>query len=108
MGFIGCRPPRNNPQHNERDFVLIIRIELHSARTGKVKEIGRMLIDNISMTGNDSKRGDYRVRLMRRGSNRKVLREGRVENYPRLSYPVWRLLQLALDNVLTPIKRPKR
>lgn len=80
--------------------MIIVKIELHSARTGKISEIGRLLIDNISRTGNDSRRGDYRVRLMRRGTFKQVHREGVVLNYPRLSYSVWRLVFRALKSVL--------
>lgn len=79
--------------------MIVVRVELHSARTGKVKEIGRMLIDNISMRGNDSRRGDYRIRLLKRGA-KQVLREGRVMDYPRLSYNVWRLVFRGLKSVL--------
>lgn len=85
--------------------MLIVKIELHSARTGDTKEIGRLLIDNISQCGNASKRGDYRVRLLRRGKfhplqSGAVLREGRVTNYPRLTYSVWRLVYRALQSVM--------
>lgn len=85
--------------------MIIVRIELHSARTRKVTQIGEMWIDNISRTGNDSKRGNYRVRLLRRGTaagyGPKVQREGQVYDFPRLSYNIWRLVFRALKSVLT-------
>lgn len=85
--------------------MIIVKLELHSARTGRVKEIGRLLIDNISRRGNDSKRADYRVRLLQRASKR-VRREGRVLNYPRLSYDVWRLVFRALRSVMHEEDKP--
>ena len=74
--------------------MLIIKIELRSARTGMTSEIGRMHISNISGGGKGryDKRADYLVEVMQRGSKRKVCRSGYVKNYPRLSYNVWRLV----------------
>jgi hypothetical protein len=82
--------------------VILVRIELHSARTGRVEEIGRMIIANISGkgVGRFHKRADYKVMLLRRGLVDKVQREGVVRDYPRLSYSVWRLVFRALKSVL--------
>lgn len=84
--------------------MIVVRIELHSTRTGKITEIGRMLIDNISRLGNHSKRGSYRVRILRRGTFKgktlHIAREGVLHNFPRLSYTVWRLVFRALKSVL--------
>jgi hypothetical protein len=77
--------------------MLVVKIELHSAITGKVTEIGRMHIVNDG-TG-DVERGNYNVELMRRGTERKVQRFGRVTNHARLSYSVWRLVSKALAAV---------
>ena len=87
--------------------MLVVKIELHSAITGKITTIGRMVIDNI---GGTRTRGDYRVRLLRANAKEwlgmysirhaKVTREGRVLNYPRLSYSVWRLVFRSLKAIL--------
>lgn len=74
--------------------MLVVRIELHSAITGKVTEIGRMHIINTD-TGTQ-KRGNYDVEIMRRGTTDKVQRRGSVTDYPRLSYTVWELVRRAL------------
>lgn len=74
--------------------MLVIKIELHSANTGKVTEIGRANIINNG-TGT-SKRGNYDVEIMRRGTTDKVQRRGSVTDYPRLSYTVWELVRRAL------------
>lgn len=80
--------------------MLVVRIELHSAITGKITEIGTMLIDNI---GGSHERGDYRVRVGKKTHAgdivkvwKKPARTGIVTNYPRLSYNVWRLISRAL------------
>ena len=73
--------------------MIIVRIELHSAVTGKVSEIGYMQIINDG-TGKGA-RGNYDVNVMRRGSTA-IQRTGRVDNYPRKSYNVWRLVLRAL------------
>lgn len=74
--------------------MIVVTIELWpKGIKSRRRELGRMLIDN---QGGTVKRGDYRVRVMRKGSETKVLREGEVNNYPRLSYNIWRLVCRAL------------
>lgn len=79
--------------------MIIVKVELHSAITGEVTEIGRAAICNAG-TGT-AKRGDYSVHVCRRGSTdwRNPIRLGEVNNYPRLSYNVWRLIIRALKCV---------
>jgi len=80
--------------------MLVVKIELHSAITGKIKEIGRMIIAN---TGGTADRGNYTAKVAkkeRKFRNQRVwdypLRVGEVKDYPRLSYNVWRLVSRAL------------
>lgn len=85
--------------------MIVVRIELHSAITGRIKEIGVMRIGNVGGTGD---RGDYEVRVQRRaerdlpgeaefdGWEKPTTRTGEVKEYPRLSYNVWRLVLRAL------------
>lgn len=81
--------------------MILVKIELHSARTGKVTELGRMQICNTGTTTSDNpKRGDYEVSLFRKGSTTKVQRKGLVRDYPRLSYTVWELVRRALECTL--------
>jgi hypothetical protein len=76
--------------------MIVIKIELWPLGfESHKKEIGRMLIDN---QGGTDARGDYRVRVLRKGTDR-VLREGEVKNYPRKSYNIWRLVCRALKDV---------
>lgn len=77
--------------------MIVVRVELHSAPTGQVSEIGRMVIANDG-TG-DRLRGNYTARLMRRGSPTAVLRVGEVKDHARLSYSVWVLVAKALAAV---------
>lgn len=89
--------------------MLVVKIELWSAVTGKVEEIGRMYIGNDGTAR--GKRGNYDVKVTRKGSekstgwktfrgwkNVKATRTGRVEDYPRSSYNVWRLITRALKS----------
>ncbi|CBW47016.1 hypothetical protein [Roseovarius sp. 217 phage 1] len=80
--------------------MLVLKLELHSARTGEIEEIGRTIIANV---GGTSQRGDYICKVARKRdtfSNKDTwqepLRTGDVKNYPRLSYNVWRLVIRAL------------
>lgn len=79
--------------------MIVVKIELHSAVTGQITEIGRAIVCNV---GGTQRRGDYRVAVARRGvtDNRQILvspqRAGEVKNYPRLAYNVWRLIARAV------------
>jgi hypothetical protein len=90
--------------------MIVVKIELWSARTGEQTELGRMYIANDG-TSRDPKRGDYKVKVARKGSKKfngwrdfkgwaaiKSTREGEVKDYPRLSYNVWRLITRALKS----------
>lgn len=76
--------------------MLIIKIELLSAITGKTEELGRMHICNRGDSGRKD-RGNYKVEVFKKGS-RTVMRTGNVENYARFSYNVWRLVLRALKS----------
>lgn len=76
--------------------MIVVKIELHSARTGKVTPLGQMHISNTGHS-HDPKRGDYDVEIFRKGSTTKVQRKGMVRDYPRLSYTVWELVKRALE-----------
>ena len=78
--------------------MLIVRVELHSAITGKRTEIARMHICN---RGGTETRGDYGCTALRGRSARDfdvfmAQRRGRIENYPRLAVHVWNLVAHAL------------
>lgn len=77
--------------------MLVVKIELHSAVTKKVTEIGRMIIANDGK----GKPGKYHylVDLLRRGSINKAQRSGKVENYNSDAYTVWLLVAKALASV---------
>lgn len=82
--------------------MLVVKIELHSAITGRATLLGSMIIANTG-TSSDPKRGDYAVSVGRKSDAcdlRRVhaapLRTGEVRGYPRLSYNVWRLVLRAL------------
>jgi hypothetical protein len=78
--------------------MIIVRVELHSAITGKITEIARMGIANI---GGTKVRGNYSVEAYRGRSaeqlgRRMPQRSGQVTNYPRLRLHVWHLVARAL------------
>lgn len=79
--------------------MLVIKIELHSAVTGAVTELGRTYIANV---GGTHERGEYDVKVCRKNkldyiaASKNPLRKGHVYDYPRNSYNVWRLVARAL------------
>lgn len=74
--------------------MILVKVELHSAITGKVTEIGRTEIFNDETGTNLS--GSYGVRVMRRGTKDKVQRAAHVDKHGRLSQSVWVLVRKAL------------
>lgn len=90
--------------------MIVVKIELHGAVTGKVTEIGRLLIGNDGSEAAQG-RGNYDVKVLRKRARtlvaipafhewhtEPVTRTGRVENYPSRSYNVWRLVTKALKS----------
>lgn len=82
--------------------MLVLKLELHSARTGEVKLLGTTIIGNIA-TSTDGKTGSYDVRVGRKTDAHdlakvwnKPLRQAKVFNHPRLAQNVWRLVLKAL------------
>jgi len=70
-----------------------VKIELRSARTGKVESLGEIRITNDA-TGTPL-RGNYDV--LKCGKNGRVLKVARVENHPRKSNTIFNLLRKALE-----------
>ncbi len=82
--------------------MLVVRVELHSAVTGAVTELARM--DIVNTGGGTAQRGEYITQVFRGRdraalNKRKVQREGRVNNWPRLQLHVWNLVAVALRNM---------
>lgn len=85
--------------------MIVVKVELHSAIDGTVEEIGRMYVCN---TGGTSDRGNYTAAVCRRNTSQlpqplapnlnapQPTRHGKVSNYPRNSYNMWRLISRAL------------
>ncbi len=83
--------------------MIVVKIELWpGGNERKSVELGRTYINN---TGGTDDRGEYDVRVCRKGKldflkdvlrGRGPLRTGHVSDYPRLSYNVWRLVLRAL------------
>lgn len=78
--------------------MIVVRVELHSAVTGKVSELARMHICNI---GGTATKGDYSCTTLRGRSKadldrRTPQRNGFVRKYPRLAVHVWHLVARSL------------
>jgi hypothetical protein len=87
--------------------MIIVRVELWSARTGEITELARMMIDNVGVS-DDMQYGDYRARSYRgKGSkgldaamkSDHVSRRGTVTRHPRLREHVWNLVTKALESM---------
>ena len=77
--------------------MIVIRVELWSARTGRKKPIGLGIIANQGTTAGET-RGDYEMYIARRGQwdvakiMERPLRTASVKDWPKASYSVWRLV----------------
>lgn len=88
--------------------MIVVRVELHSAKTGRISELARMTVCN---EGGSETRGTYRVQTYRGRSRdaldrRAIARTGWVVDYPRLSLHVWNLVMRALASVGYRAARP--
>lgn len=78
--------------------MIVVRVELFSARTGKKTELARMEIANVSGAGNLR---DYEARTLRGRSTEALNKQStqratRIEKHPSLSQHVWTLVTKAL------------
>ena len=78
--------------------VIVIRVELWSARTGRKTTLGLMKMSNYGCneTGEVC---DYHGEVMRRPKFERVTREGHVEGHRRNTYTVWTLLRRMLEDM---------
>jgi hypothetical protein len=82
--------------------MLVITIDLHSARTGKKTNLATLIIAN---EGGTETRGNYWGRVYRKGTSlkdwttRKPMRKANVYDYARLTRPVWCLVTEMLINL---------
>jgi hypothetical protein len=72
--------------------VILVKIELHSAVTHRVTELGRVKISNDG-TGHENC-GNYNVELI--DKNGRTFARKRVTRFPRRTKSIWALLRLAL------------
>lgn len=77
--------------------MIVIKVELHSAITGKVTELGKMHIVNDG-TSKDPKIGHYLGGVLRKGT-KTFTRKASVEGYRRLDKPIWSLITKMLINM---------
>jgi hypothetical protein len=80
--------------------VIVVRVELHSAVTGKVSELARMYIVNNG-TDRRTTHGSYWCRTVKGRSTAAlnklhVQRAGFTDNYPRTRLHVWNLVARCL------------
>jgi hypothetical protein len=79
--------------------MIVVRVELHSARTGKVQELARMLV--INRGDGTQQLGSYDA-LVLRGRDDEALdrmqihKRTAIESWPRLRLHVWNLVATAL------------
>lgn len=78
--------------------MIVVKVELHSAVTREVTELGRMTISNDG-SSEDGRVGHYNGEVMRKPDFRAVTRVGRVENHRRLDKVIWVLVCRMLKNM---------
>ena len=83
--------------------MIVVRVELHSARTGEVTELARMHLANDAGQVT-AKRADYDGKTFVGRSTEGLYRgevshTGRVENWPRLDLHIWNLVQAMLTDM---------
>lgn len=81
--------------------MIVVKVELHSARTGKVSVLGEAVISNV---GGTKTVGKYRAELFQwnaaRDGRGKTWKKGWIEGFPRLRLGPWDLLHRCLDAIV--------
>lgn len=80
--------------------MIVVRVELHSAITGRVTELARMMIHNVGVSSNGRIR-DYEGIIYRGRSSEDLdkrfpLKTARVEKHAALNLHVWNLVSKML------------
>lgn len=84
--------------------MIVVKVELHSAITGAISNLGTVIIHNVGGTKN---KGNYSAVSFKRGHDpvaanslrKNKVRDGRVEGHNRLSEPVLNLVSKALRSM---------
>lgn len=84
--------------------MIVVRVELHSAITGAVSNIGFVIIHNV---GGSKTLGNYSCHSYKRGHDpvaanslaKNEIRNGIVQRHPRLREPVLSLVRKALEEM---------
>lgn len=69
--------------------MIVVRVELWSARTGKISQLGLMKIGNVADRG---AKADYHGEILRKPSFNQIAREGEVKNHRKHDEVVWCLI----------------
>lgn len=83
--------------------MIVVSVDLHSAITGRKKNLGRVIIYNDG-TGT-IERGNYEAKAFKASSGltnwskRKPIRGGQVKDHPRKFVSVWNLVAKALNSM---------
>ncbi len=82
--------------------MIIVKVELHSSRTGRVSELARMMIVNDG-TGNTKLSNyigqSYRGRSKEQLDKRTIMKQGTVLHWSRQRYHVWNLVREMLTQM---------
>ena len=81
--------------------MIVIKIELHSALTGKVTQLGEAYITNRGVL-HEGDKCDYEFKIMRKPKFKSVTKMAGVEGWPRSRRTVWQLLQRCLNQAYGP------
>lgn len=78
--------------------MIVIKVELHSAITGKITELGKMHIANDG-TSKDPNVGHYIGGVFRKGSTNQIIRRSSVQGHRRKDKVIWNLIAKMLINM---------
>ena len=78
--------------------MIIVKVELHSAITGRTTQLGRMHICNDG-TSESPNFGDYLATVLRKPDFSRTTRSAYVLRYARQRRVIWDLVSLALRNM---------
>jgi hypothetical protein len=78
--------------------MIVIKVELHSAVTGRITQLGKMIIANDGKSY-DPNIGSYDGVVLRKPDFKIVTRMGRIESHKKHAETIWHLIGKMLSNM---------
>lgn len=78
--------------------MIVVKVELHSAKTKKITKLAEMRIINDGTSGR-AMRGNYDAHVLRKPDFMRITREAHIDDWPSVQRTIWHLIGAFLKNM---------